>query len=227
MIINKMKQNSRAGFTIVELLIATTVFSVVLLLAMTGFFQIGHIFYKGVSITQTQSVADQIGQDLSASVESASNISAVTQFQTTNYYYACVGKVRYTFNPTYRVSADATDEFTTGQIGLVKDTLNNDGACQPPCIPNPASCGPGQLAWNKPQELLGDKMRVESLSLTPLASVSSSYFTIKLVISYGSDDLLIYTDTSDHSTASCTQQQGGQFCAIGRYNASINSGPST
>lgn len=227
--IKVMKRKSHAGFTIVELMIATTVFSVVLILAMTGFFQIGHIFYKGVSVTQTQTVADQIGQDVIASIEGASNVSAVSTFQSTNYQYVCIGKIRYTFDPTHRVNAGDTNEFTSGQIGLVRDTMKSDGSCQPPCIPNPTACGPGQLAWdnNKPQELLGDNMRVESFTVAPSPGGTGNYYTVNLVISYGPDDLLTYSNASDHSTANCTQQQGSQFCAIGRYGASISSGPGT
>jgi len=176
MIIPKMKRDSGKGFTLLELMIATTVFSVVLLLAMTGFFQIGRIFYKGVSITQTQDITNQIGLDISSSVEGAPKISALTSYK--GMQYVCVGKNRYTIDVTKRVDVGNTSAISSGQVGLLKDTMSSDNACAPPCLPNPSVCATGELAWTKPIELLGDKMRVESFSLQPLASVSGDYYTI-------------------------------------------------
>ena len=223
MIIVKMKRENGQGFTIIELLIATTVFSVVLLLAMTGFFQIGHIFYKGVSITQSQDVANSIGLDISDSVEGASQVTALNDHPTASgIKYMCAGKNRYTLNLGHAVNVGDSTALANGSVGLVKDILSSDNICPPPCLPNPASCSGGQVGWTKPVELLGDNMRIESLNVQPLASVSTSYYTISVVISYGDTDLVTYTDSNDHSTALCKSQQGSQFCAIGRYSASIN-----
>lgn len=222
MIIRKMKRHNGRGFTLIELMIATTVFSVVLLLAMTGFFQIGRIFYKGVSITQSQDVANQIGLDISESVEGASKVSPLTDYK--GMQYICIGKYRYTIDINRRVDVGNTGAFTTGQVGLAKDTMNSDNSCAPPCLPNPTVCAPGELAWSRPVELLGDNMRVESFTVAPLATVSNDYYTVSMIISYGDNDLLTYTTPGDRSTVQCKTEKGSQFCAIGRYNASINRG---
>jgi|GEM_PF-4491262 len=222
MIIPKMKRDSGKGFTLLELMIATTVFSVVLLLAMTGFFQIGRIFYKGVSITQTQDITNQVGLDIGASIEGAPKISALTSYK--GMQYICIGKYRYTVDVTRRVDLGNTSAISSGQVGMLKDTMSSDNSCAPPCLPNPSVCASGELAWNKPIELLGDKMRVESFNVQPLASVSGDYYTINLVTSYGADDMVIYTNAADHSTAQCKTEKGREFCSVGRYNASINRG---
>jgi prepilin-type N-terminal cleavage/methylation domain-containing protein len=223
MIIVKMKRDSVKGFTLVELMIATTVFSVVLLLAMTGFFQIGRIFYKGVSITQTQDVANQIGLEIGESIEGAPKISPLNTYK--GLQYICIGKNRYTIDVNRRVDVDSTTSFSTGQIGLVKDTLNSDNSCVAPCLPTPADCASGDVPWNKPTELLGDNMRVESFNIaSPLAPINNNYYAISLIISYGDDDLLTYTTPGDRSTVQCKNETGSQFCAVGRYSASINRG---
>jgi competence protein ComGC len=221
MIIRKMKRASW-GFTIIELMIATTVFSTVLLLAMTGFFQIGHIFYKGVSVTQTQDVTNQIGFDVTSSVEGATKVSALTSYK--GMQYICIGKNRYTIDTSHRVDLGNTSALSNGVVGIVKDTMNSDNACAPPCLPNPSSCASGELAWNKPNELLGDNMKAEVFSVAPVTSVSSNYYNVSLVVSYGADDLINYTTPGDRSTATCGLQKGGQFCSVGHYSASVNRG---
>lgn len=222
MIIGNMKRDNGRGFTLIELMIATTVFSVVLLLAMTGFFQIGRIFYKGVSITQSQDVVNQIGLDISESIEGAPKVSPLTDYK--SMQYICIGKYRYTIDVNRRVDVGSTNTFTTGQIGMVKDTMNSDNSCAPPCLPNPTVCAPSELAWNKPVELLGDNMRVESFAVAPLGSISNDYYTVNMIISYGDNDLLTYTTPGDRNTVKCKTEKGSQFCAIGRYSASINRG---
>src|SRR3990172_9120101 len=61
------------GFTIVELMIATTIFSVILLIVTFGMLQIGRTYYKGITLTKTQnaarSIIDTISQDIQFSGE--------------------------------------------------------------------------------------------------------------------------------------------------------------
>jgi prepilin-type N-terminal cleavage/methylation domain-containing protein len=72
-----MSKRVEDGFTIIELLIATTVFSVVLVGALAGFLEIGKLFYKGVSTTSTQSIANEVLQDVSGQFQSAASFTKV------------------------------------------------------------------------------------------------------------------------------------------------------
>src|SRR5438105_2859585 len=56
--------SSSSGFTIVELLIATTVFSIVLIVFLATFLRISELFYKGVSLSNTQETARTVLQDI-------------------------------------------------------------------------------------------------------------------------------------------------------------------
>ena len=66
--INSTHNKAENGFTIVELMIATTVLSVILLLASVVIIGIGNLFYKGVAQSQTQgdvrTIIDDVSQHL-------------------------------------------------------------------------------------------------------------------------------------------------------------------
>jgi prepilin-type N-terminal cleavage/methylation domain-containing protein len=63
-----MKQKGQKGFTIIELMISTVIFSLVLLGASAGIIQIGKKYSKGITYARTQEVArstvDEIAQSL-------------------------------------------------------------------------------------------------------------------------------------------------------------------
>ena len=52
--------SGQKGFTVLELMIATTVFSVMLLLTTTGMIQIGKVYYKGLVTAKTQDTVRSI-----------------------------------------------------------------------------------------------------------------------------------------------------------------------
>jgi prepilin-type N-terminal cleavage/methylation domain-containing protein len=58
----------QTGFTLIELMIATTLFAVVLIVILASFLQIGKIFYKGVSLNSVhesvRTVVDEISDDI-------------------------------------------------------------------------------------------------------------------------------------------------------------------
>ena len=123
------------GFTIVELLIATAVFSVVLMTALTGFLQIGRLFYQGVSNTQTQAVTSQIFEDTVGNFQTAANVSPAQS--ASGYTYYCIGSARYTYNIGKKVSLSDSPNHSSpaggGNFGMLKDVLPGATACATPC----------------------------------------------------------------------------------------------
>lgn len=184
------------GFTIVELLIASAVFSTVLLVALTGFLQIGRIFYKGVSSTQTQDVTRQVVNDISSNIKIASSTGAVNTLNlnpgTGGYGWICVGTYRYTYGfyknssaaapnqPIFYNAGAATQDYdpgsATASFGLLKDKMPGEGVCPAPCVANgtPTSFGkcpapPASslpLDTNNPTEMLANGMRIGNISLS-------------------------------------------------------------
>lgn len=222
----KIKNGQKSyGFTIVELLIASAVFSIVLIGALTGFLQIGRVFYKGTSLATTQETAKQVLNDVADSVQTAAAVSPALSDAPYNYY--CIGSVRYTYKIGRAVDTSHTDSFSrSDRYGLVKDNLPSSDACAPPCPVAPAPCTANQTRWTSPVELLGDNMRLQEFKLQPNPSVSVDYYTISVVVAFGDDDLLELATSGDEASIRCkgTSSQGQHFCAVAKYSTSLKRG---
>lgn len=244
LIINKSQKDSN-GFTIIELLIASSVFSVVLLVALTGFLQIGRVFYKGISDSQTQNVARQIITDISSSLANTSSDDAVSGIKTSGgYRYICIGIVRYTWGvytanpetslngrPTFYDFRQTTQNYNpysaNPSLGLVRDTVPGEGTCPVPCVSGvtgAAACPPPPatnflaLNTNKPKEMLADRMRTAALSVT---KNSSGLYDVNVVVAYGSNDLIKYED-DDITRPYCLGDNSDQrFCAVQQLQTSM------
>lgn len=224
-----MRKRGSEGFTIVELMIATAVFSVILLAATVGFIQIGHLFYKGVSVAQTQNVANQIFQDINGNFQTAANISA-TYDAPGGYDYYCVGNNRYTYILNNQVDANNNPDNHSpqdvgGNFGILKDTLPGGSACAAPCDDiSGNNCPAGTVKFSNPVELLGSKMRVEAFDITQ-STTTSNLYNVSLVIAYGDDDVLNYSNPKDWSTVSCTNDPNSQqFCSVSRVQTAVYRG---
>lgn len=221
-----MKRVNRQGFTVVELLIATAVFAVVLLVAQASFVEIGHLFYKGVSITQTQDAADHIFQDINGNFQTAANIGGSQNSASGGYDYYCVGNTRYTYRINHQIDTSATPDHTaSGNFGLLKDVLNGSGsACAAPCSDTGGStCPAGAVALKSPVELLGNKMRLEQFNLSQ-STTTSSLYNVSIIVAYGEDNTLAYSTPGDYSTVSCQGDSNNNFCAVSRINTSVYKG---
>lgn len=206
---------------------AASVFSLVLVAALAGFLQIGRMFYKGVSLTQTQETASQILNDVAESVSAAATISPASTYDGFDYF--CAGNVRYTYNIDSPVDYKNTTSLTNGSgYGLVRDTLPGGSACAPPCPTNPVFCTDSQqVAWKNPVELLGDRMRIQVIQVQSNPSVSPDYYTVNLIIAYGDDEVLEYTTPGDPATIRCKGNSSTQqFCAVSNHSTSLTRGVS-
>lgn len=225
MIKNKINSGTKpSGFTIVELLIASAVFSVVLLVALAGFLQIGRMFHKGTSQAATQDVAKQIMNDISDSLQNAASVTTTKSHE--DFQYMCIGNTRYTFKIGRAIKTTETNFSANDKFGLVKDKLPGSNACARPCPETPAPCDDGETRWQSPIEMLGNNMRVQALSVQPNPSISPDYYTVNLVVAYGDDDLLELANSSDPASIRCkgTTRQNMQFCAVVPYSTSLKRG---
>ena len=116
---------SKKGFTIMELLIATTVFSVILLIVSAGLIYIGKVYYRTVTQNKaqeaTRSIVEQVSQAIQFTggdvVPSASGV--------------CVGDIMY--QPSTKV-------VTADTPGLLRGA--HDGSCSSIIDPNPSELIP-------------------------------------------------------------------------------------
>ncbi|HUC78954.1 MAG TPA: prepilin-type N-terminal cleavage/methylation domain-containing protein [Candidatus Saccharimonadales bacterium] len=92
---------NKKGFTIIELLIATSVFSGILLIVTYGIIQISKMYLNGFIQTQTQNIAVSLSDELSRDIEFSSETS-ITPDTTTpsgNYHYFCTNQYEYYYIP--------------------------------------------------------------------------------------------------------------------------------
>ena len=137
-----LRTKNNQGFTILELLIATTVFSVILLVVTTGIIRIGNIYYKGITASKTQESIRNISSELSSSIQFANGIKVPGS--SANIF--CLGNTRYTYflNREYARGSEAT-------TGIYSEILNPGSACAcmiPSCV-------------TETRQLLGNNMRVQ------------------------------------------------------------------
>lgn len=185
---NKSKER---GFTVVELLVASAVFSTVLLVALVGFLQIGKIFYKGVTISQTSQSAKSITESLKADIAYASDLSNLTQPHSSagtvsvsgGYFtrrFFCAGNVRYTYILGSKV--DTSNHNFSSRFGIVRDTLSVPG-CPVPTFPIANAT-----------EMLGNKTRLSELVINQPASSANfnnlNLYNLGVRVTYGDDDVL-------------------------------------
>jgi len=195
-----MQQSLMRGFTIAELMIATSVFSVILLAGTATFIDLGHSYYKGVTITQTQETAKQIINKVSSDIRLGSAVYPLNTASGNRYYY-CLGSHRYSFTLFKQVDYSNHDNST--KFGLLEDEPNGGGCGSPFDAP--------VVALVNPTELLGNQMRLLAFSINPVGSTGSIY-SVKVTVASGSDSSL-----SDPNSPTAQCQGGGsvtQSCAV-------------
>lgn len=184
-----MKHNIRqSGFTIIELMIATTVFSVILLICSYAMLQIGRTYYKGITQSRTQNVARAVLDDISQSIQfSGGTVTPPTSPMPTTGVFCVDNKVYY-----YKLNNPVGQNPPPNDYAL---KLNKE-AC------------PGGVVNGK--ELLGPNMRLDALQVTESPS-GSGLWSVKVRIVYGDDAVL----SGSPGSYQCKENRaGGQFCAV-------------
>lgn len=190
-----MKRLGSKGFTIIELLIATVVFSVVLLVITAAIVQLGKIYYKGTIDAKLQETTTQITEDISQAVQfSKAEVYTGGDHQPGGVEVLCVGGIKYTYIKG-RIISDSTPH------ALVSETYRG-GNCSSSIDMNNRSLSGGDNAV----ELLGTNMQLVDLS----AVTSEDLVTVTVRLAYGPDDLL----ATDKQSCATGINLGGQFCAV-------------
>lgn len=193
-------RRSLTGFTIIELLIAMAVFSVVLLVLTTGMLQISRLYYKGITTAKTQETARQVMDEISRSIQFGGGTvtgTAAPAPGTTQYF--CIGDKQYSYLLGKQLS-DNPDPATQTKNALVVQAFS--GGC--------GSASQNLLTGatgSDIRELLGPNMRLSKLELTNL-NPPSDLWRLDLRIVHGEDDLL--NPAKDNCGGA---RAGGQFCA--------------
>lgn len=216
---NRLTTNKSSGFTIIELMVSTTVFAVLLLVVTFGILQISRVYYRGITEANTQDTARRISDIVGQSIQfSGGNISTTTGNPSPGASYQfCLGNEQFSYTTGYQVTDEPNSALFQSYHALVQRTL--------------AGCSAGSTPQDVRQqsvtgrELLDPRMRLSKLNVT---QVSPGLYRVEVRVVYGDDDLLFSPSNPDNSTgatapdATCRASvQGTQFCAVSELNTIV------
>jgi len=187
----------KSGFTIIELMIATVVFSMILLLISYGVIRFNQAYYGGTVQSQTQTVARAVLENISQAVQFNGGTVDPGIAGTGGWQGLCVGDEQY----QYLLGKQLT---TSGALG---PNQSNHVLLLNANVANCSGQRPGNTLAGT--ELLGEHMRLSNLVVSQVGS--SSLWKIEVRVVYG-DDVLLNNPTS--TTASCLGGDGSEFCAV-------------
>lgn len=197
------KPSNQAGFTVLELMVATTIFAIVLLVLTVGVLSFSRDYFSSVTRSDTQTVARAISDDISKTLQFSGGSPTIGSSGKTASW--CIDNVQYLYATGYEVSDAANLAKHQSKYGLIKRVSTS-------------GCGTvsdltGAYVFNgaTDKELLGKNMRISALNIQ---KVNDAY-NVHVRVAYGDDDLLgVTATTSAWDTISCKSNTGSQFCAV-------------
>lgn len=218
---------SERGFTIVELMMATIVFSVIMLVAAGAVVRFTSNFQRAVTATNTQTAARSIIDSVSQSVQfnGGDKPKKLTNSGKTGW---CVGYTRYSYVKGKQLID--VDNATSTRFALVEDSTGIG------CYGEAQTLSSGTPAG---QEMLGEHMRLVKFDVNESDSATGVWdVTVKVV--YGEDEVLcspsvpnscntattseIFLNASQLTSLNDLQCKGGkgtQFCAVSEIKTTV------
>lgn len=196
----RIHKTNQEGFTIVELLIATAVLSMIILLTTVMITSIGNLYYKGVIQSRTQAnartITDDISQHLKFTDGDVWQSTQVYSGKTINSY--CINGARY----SYIVGV---------QLGQINHVLWRDvpsGSCAPVDITlvNPLNADGSASVGGT--EMIAPSSRLTAFSITQ--TTLTSPLSISVGVAYGEVSL---TTAASGPDVRCLGGAGDRFCA--------------
>lgn len=186
----KLKRNSR-GFTILELMISTMVFSTIVLLVTGVIVSLSRQYYGGLSRARTQEVARTIAEEIAKNIQySRSTPQNISNASAMGW---CIGANRYAYLLGQEVNGSMG--------GIVRST-----GC------DTITSAPNAVAGTGDVQMLSDRMRLSNLEI--LSDPSNEYYQVVVRVALGEDNQLNNPNGTD---ASCILQDGSEFCAVSEY----------
>jgi len=204
-----LRQRS-GGFTILELMIATMVFAVVLMVVTIGILQVARVYYKGVTETNTQNTARFIIDTIAQTIQfSGGNVTTTPSSPLAGTDYAfCIGNRQFSYRLGWQVENGLNPTQNQTWHALVQNTT--------------AGCSSSSAAQNlsnqtiSGRDLIGRHMRLSNLVVQNLGA---NQYRVTVRVVFGDNDLL-----SNPTTATSTCQNvtaGTQFCAVSELSTVV------
>ena len=185
----------REGFTIVELMIATLVFSTILLVITFGVMSFTKMYYKSVYMSATQHTARDISDAVTNAVKFGTGTpTGIFNDSVSGNSYFCTGGYVFVYQPGIQYKPSST-------IGMYMQPVQGNGCSIP-------------VSSTARRQLLASNMRVSYLSF----SGTNDVYTLTLRIAYGDSDLLIPSSAASDerwdANTQCISGNGAEYCAV-------------
>lgn len=191
-----------AGFTIVELMVATLVFSIVLLTVTLGIIQISRVYYKGINEADVQNTARSIMDTVTQAIQFSGSDITVTPSPVPGTMQAfCIGNTQYSYKLGYQLTENDTPGPNQTKAAFVS---NNIAGCS------------GAAAQTSGKEFLSPNMRLADLSVTEVSP--GKLYKVTVRVAFGDDDLL---NSPTGQNASCKSSVGSQFCSVSELTSTV------
>jgi prepilin-type N-terminal cleavage/methylation domain-containing protein len=201
--------NSQSGFTIIELMIATSVLSILLLMTTVIIIGIGNLYNKGVNQANVQDNVRTITDDLAQQLrfgDTFQNPNGTILENNQPVGVMCVDQTRYTYALGVQINTSLNhilwrDTLITGQPCVQADLTAPD-----PSVSSGGVAGSGS-------ELINPGSR-----LTQFSSTSLSPYTINVGVAFGDPTL---SPPAQGTTSTCLGSTGDQFCSTAYLTATV------
>lgn len=211
-----------------ELMIATAVFSVVLLVTSAGVISIGRSYYRSLTTTRVQETVRSVMDDISRSLQFSDTDSISNYLEDPDYHTPatvkarCFGPDRYTYVINQKV-----ESITSGGVEQTLHALYRDRRAA--ADEHESTCEPN-VSFTNGTELLGDNMRLLQFDVS-----DSDPFQVNIKVAYGDNDLLTtYDDDGNPPGGGISDSEaagtlckfgiaGSNFCAVAGLETTVTS----
>jgi len=216
------------GFTIIELMIAIAILSIILILCTVVLIGISNYYTKGVNISNVQNDNRNIVNQLTSDIKFSGTSMVVpnnnpVSYGSTKVYAFCFGDIRYSYVLGFSSGALHT---------LWRDQMPGEGSCyplnltkaSPSCYGAPSS---GCLSGSNGSDLLPTDMHLADFSVSP-ATTDGNLYSITVAIALGSTSSYFVPSTApgpgqgleiSNYNFVCKSTIGQQFCATSTLTA--------
>lgn len=198
------KMGNKAGFTIIELLIAMAGFSFVLLLVTVVMINIGSLYSKGINQTRIDDAARSMVDDVSARLKynkASTFYTSTGTIGSTSYTNYCINKAKFSFSSSL-----------TGANFLRRGVFSS--SCPIPVLDDS----------NTGTNLLPQNSKLAYFNIVN----NGSNFTINISIVYGSFDntnvnSLVPLNDTKYRNIKCNTGTSYQYCAVTNLSTVVSS----
>lgn len=210
-----IRKLNKKGFTIMELMIATAVFSVLLLIASGVIVQLSRQFYKGLIQSKTQEVARNIGEEIARNIQFSSTAPQLLS-STAESEVWCIADRRYLF---VRGRQLGTDSNQSPSVAVRTDL----GCGGDPSMSSGYTLAAGDV------EMVGEKMRLSDMTIEQ--GPNDKVWSVTVRVLHADDGQVCETGTAKCNNEqvntnaellsrnlSCRNMPGSQFCGASTYS---------